>query len=133
MKTAIPLVEIDLIAKHRAPGWREKCLAAAAETHGSLVVFEYEVWREIAKEPKLSTPTLKDLALRFSGAVATWVIAGFPVVSEDQLNKRWNKCQTCEHWERGTVFAHCRKCGCTKLKLWLATEICPAGKWDSLT
>lgn len=49
-------------------------------------------------------------------------------VSQDVLAQRRAICSTCNHWVNG----RCELCGCyTKLKLRLATEKCPAGKWGA--
>lgn len=68
---------------------------------------------------------LSALIKNFATAIARWAARGFPVVSKDQFDQRLNVCRGCDQWTGLT----CRKCGCTGLKHWLATERCPLGKW----
>ncbi|HSI82852.1 MAG: hypothetical protein ACAI35_24475 [Candidatus Methylacidiphilales bacterium] len=80
-------------------------------------------------------PTLGELATRFTTAVSAWVTAGMPVVSETEYQTRAAACTTCPLWDPAARLGlgRCNHsgCGCTKLKRWLATEKCPAGKWPT--
>lgn len=73
----------------------------------------------------LEEPTTWELMRNFAGAVARWAEAGFAVTTRDQFYLRKVTCDSCSEWTGRT----CRRCGCTRLKLWLATERCPAGRW----
>ena len=75
--------------------------------------------------PTIPEPTLVELVLGFSKAMAKWVASGRPVVSREILRDRLKACRGCEFWAKRSLFAKCRKCGCRKLKLWMATEQCP--------
>lgn len=77
----------------------------------------------------LSEPTLAELILNGAQAAWRWAASGFTVVDNHTLSLRRMTCEACEHWTGLT----CRKCGCTRLKVWLATEKCPAGKWNAKT
>ena len=58
---------------------------------------------------------------------------------QDALDKRWNECQKCEFLKSGEKFGkeyhNCEKCGCFMkvgeqfIKIKLATQSCPIGKW----
>ena len=71
--------------------------------------------------------------LRFVQAKAKHAAAGFPVVSQEQLQARLSACEGCEYFVEQT----CSKCGCPIKedraafwnKLAFATEDCPEGKW----
>ena len=54
-----------------------------------------------------------------------WAEAGFAVVTREEFDGRRINCDACDQWTGVT----CRACGCTRLKLWLATERCPLRKW----
>lgn len=64
-------------------------------------------------------------------AGAQWAKAGFPIVSGADLAERKGICVECEHWNAGAFggLGRCGKCGCSGVKLRLATSRCPAGKW----
>jgi hypothetical protein len=75
----------------------------------------------------IEDPSLFDLARQGVAAAWRWSKAGFALVDDDTLRLRKVTCDTCDQWTGLT----CRKCGCTRLKVWLATERCPVGKWPS--
>lgn len=80
----------------------------------------------------LPDPTVADLAVNFAGATARFVEAGFPIVSRADYEARREACQACPNWDaKGFLglFGQCKACGCTKLKLGMATERCPKGRW----
>lgn len=81
----------------------------------------------------LEEPSLLELAQNFTSALAKWVKAGAPVVSEEVYRERSAICDACEYWEPearlGLGKCMAPGCGCTKLKRWLSTEHCPMGKW----
>ena len=86
---------------------------------------------QVAKPPEEPSPV--ELAANFATAVTKWVEAGFPVVSAEVFRRRSLACDSCEYWDGAARFGlgKCthKKCGCTRMKRWLATEKCPLGKW----
>ncbi len=80
-------------------------------------------------------PTIAGMLANFAAATARWAKAGLPVVADDQFKQRLNLCRNCPkgYWQETARFGlgKCASpgCGCTKLKLWLATEKCPLGVW----
>jgi len=82
-------------------------------------------------ETEFAPPTVPAMLLSFTAAVARFVAAGLPVASEAQFRERLAVCQgdgdkaRCRHWNG----SRCLACGCIKIKLHLATERCPLGKW----
>ena len=61
---------------------------------------------------------------------------GDPIrVTDDELKRRDTICNACELWkpEGNLGMGECThpQCGCTKMKRGLATETCPAGKWNA--
>lgn len=78
-------------------------------------------------------PTVVELLENFSKATVKFLKSGMPVVDEAVCKARLKICGECEHWDGKARFglgkcAHV-KCGCTKLKHWMASEKCPIGKW----
>ncbi len=78
-------------------------------------------------------PPLTEQASNLAGAVgraAQAVVTGNAVIApKEEYSRRFRICVACEHFHG--MHVRCRKCGCKlKAKLRLATERCPAGKWD---
>jgi hypothetical protein len=85
------------------------------------------------RQPPLPEPTLADMAEHLGGAMVAWAARGFPIAPRDLRMQRLAICRACEHWREEARFglgkcAH-PSCGCTKAKLFLATERCPVRKW----
>lgn len=64
-------------------------------------------------------------------AGAQWAKAGFPIVSGEVLSERKGICAACEFWNADAFggLGRCGKCGCSGVKLRLATSKCPLKKW----
>lgn len=87
--------------------------------------------------------TWLSMAAQFTRAMVQWAQSGFRVTTWEQFKERQSTCQgapataSAPAHERCPYFGHfpvfgltkCNKCGCAGLKLWLATERCPADKW----
>ena len=95
--------------------------------------YEFLVKKYNNNAKDIPEPNAIDLLSNFSTAVSKWVLAGFPVLSEKEFNKRFEFCSNCKFWDSSVRFnlGKCKhnKCGCTKFKLWLKTEKCPIEKW----
>lgn len=88
-------------------------------------------------------PTLAELAANFGAAMARVVASaaagGRVKVTEEEYRARSRQCDHCEFWDPAWFgIGRCRApgCGCTRLKRYLATEVCkhPAGsRWPLLT
>jgi hypothetical protein len=90
--------------------------------------------RTSREEP--ADPSPLELAANFIKAMSKWTLALFPIVSEAQYRQRMSVCAACDFWNadaRGGL-GKCShpKCGCSKFKGWLATEMCPINKWPKL-
>lgn len=70
-------------------------------------------------------------AIQFAKAMRRWLLSGAPVVTEEEFNRRESVCKGCEHFSgnTGPFSIHCKLCGCSKKKLEMKTEGCPAMKW----
>ena len=80
--------------------------------------------------------TLPEKAAAFAGSMKNWALSGFKVLAHEEYQRRLDICRgtgespRCEYWrgERNR-FVACKKCGCSRLKLFLAGVVCPIGKW----
>lgn len=129
------LEDLVKVSQRRPAGYLDHVLSLAvrnlggrvwltAEDHGYLV----NLYRDELPEPRMT-----ELAHRAGRALLKWARAGFPVADEATITQRRAACQSCPHWQaqarRGLGKCGHAKCGCTKLKWWLATERCPDGRW----
>lgn len=73
-------------------------------------------------------PPFVEKAKNFVGEMARWAASGFKIVSQEILEARLAICQACPYWGGTTggslVSARCGKCGCSSLKVGLATASC---------
>ena len=80
-------------------------------------------------------PTLTQMARRFAHEARSWASSGFKHVSQEVYEQRLDKCETCGFWQGESAFGYgrCGKCGCSGLKLFLATTRCPLDppRWQS--
>jgi len=123
----------------RPPGYLNDVLSRA-NIEGEFIELTESDYRALAEKyrgtsaPKLpQEPTAIELAANFSSAVSKWIKAGFPVVPKEQFDARSAVCASCEFWDNqarmGLGKCTHKRCGCTKMKRWIATERCPIGKW----
>lgn len=88
-------------------------------------------------QPTIAEPTPSQMAANFLTATSAWASAGFPVVTQAQYQARLAVCGQCVFWNPSARLGlgKCTQphCGCTKFKLWMATEKCPIDKWPQLT
>lgn len=86
--------------------------------------------------PVFTTNRVGDKAVTLLTAVRRWQAAGFPLAPGRVRRVRGAICAACPYWAgSGNLgFGECRApgCGCTRAKIWLATEACPLGKWPSV-
>jgi hypothetical protein len=80
-------------------------------------------------------PSTAVLVGRAAKAGLRWVGAGMPLVARATYRQRLTACQACAYWKPAARLGlgKCRApgCGCTGLKLRLATERCPVGRWPA--
>lgn len=95
--------------------------------------FETAIPAGVALSQELSNelPSGFDMVKNFTTSALTWVASGFRLVDKVTFDQRMAVCQACPFWKPRARFTlgKCNKCGCTKLKQWLATERCPDGHW----
>jgi len=134
-KVSFSLSSLEDNAKKRPKGYTEHVLSYA-EVLGDRVWIDpsdldyltkyYNSYNPI--EPKLI-----DKAANLTKALGTWAKSGFKVADKKTIKLRKSACELCKFWKHdgnmGLGKCNHEKCGCTKIKWWLATEKCPAGKW----
>ncbi len=109
---------------------REDAIFVRPETYAKLSSMFAATYQQV---PELREPTFKEMFQNFAGAMEDWVKAGFPVGNEEISLERHASCSGCDLWDGNARFGlgKCNHplCGCSKIKFWLATSVCPAGKW----
>jgi hypothetical protein len=76
-----------------------------------------------------------EMMMRFSQSCNRFVQARFAILSPEALAAREAICKACPEWDAAALknTGRCRKCRCsTWVKLRMATERCPIGKWESV-
>ncbi len=81
----------------------------------------------------VETPTTFQMAKNLASSAVRWAQSGFALADTETLENRKTICNACEHWESeaNLGLGKCQKCGCTSVKLRLASETCPIDKWSS--
>jgi hypothetical protein len=95
---------------------------------------------EVPDEPIETAPNWLQVAAQFGAALARWILSGLPLVTWDQFKARHLQCTgddvspRCPHFTtfKSIGLTKCGKCGCSTVKLYLATERCPIGRWSAL-
>ena len=114
------------------PAGYRAAIAAVAIERTETVLLKSEDYYEIRRRfPSIPEPSRPTILRNFASALAKWVKAGIPVVDEETFRKRDSICSSCPNWHpAGNLgFGKCQLCGCSKGKLWLATERCPVNHW----
>lgn len=88
--------------------------------------------------PQETKKSLLGLAAQFAVHMAQWVVAGAHVCEYEEFRRRYLICggevdtPRCAHFSQFPAFGltKCSKCGCScGVKLRLASEHCPIGRW----
>jgi hypothetical protein len=79
--------------------------------------------------------TLPEMMRNLGQAAILYANDGFKNCTREQHNQRLEICKACEFWDASGYMGlgKCRKCGCSGMKLWVASSKCPIGKWKELT
>lgn len=84
-------------------------------------------------------PSLAEMGGNFLKSMWRWAREGFPMVKESVFEDRKKLCLSCPYWKgfKEIGVGTCSKCGCAvgkvTVKLYMATEKCPEGKWQATT
>jgi hypothetical protein len=75
-----------------------------------------------------TAPPLAKQLKNLISELITWKRAGFKIASWDQIKSRADACRACKYRING-IIPRCGKCGCTDVKLVLASAKCPVKRW----
>lgn len=123
---------IDDIAKasqDRPQGYLEDMLEKASRIDETHIHFEEDAYFHLVE--KYSRPSVKQQIVNLSASAAKWVEGGMKLAPKEARAERAAICDACEFLDRSGVFHKCSKCGCCMIKLCLASESCPVGKWQA--
>ena len=78
--------------------------------------------------------TIAQAAAGLVHTAVDWALAGFPRVGEAEYARRLAICEACVFWDSAAYAGagRCNLCKCSRLKLWVATARCKAGRWGDL-
>lgn len=83
----------------------------------------------------LGPPSVKAIVGNLFSALAREFKGGFKVVAKNIFESRLTTCRSCPYWEddarMGLGKCNHPKCGCTRLKLHLASQSCPQNLWGA--
>jgi len=83
-----------------------------------------------------SSPTIIQMGQNLTKSTVNWVKSGLPLVTKEIYKQRLKICKNCQYWlpnaRLGMGKCNHSKCGCTKIKLKLATESCPIKLWERI-
>jgi hypothetical protein len=129
------LADIRRMAKDRPEGYYDAVVGQGV-IDGESITFSDEAWAALKARfrPQPELPALDQMARNFWGSVAWWASNGFPMARRRDFIARLEQCQRneCGQWQGDGKIARCAACGCTGLKLWLASEECPKGFWNAV-
>lgn len=110
-------------APTKPPGYLAAVLDAG-RVDGEWVELEDHDYRDLAQRfPPIATAK----AARLTRSAIRWVTHGLHVTPDAQHFDRSCVCSLCPAWDARA--GRCNECGCYAVKLWLATERCPIGRW----
>jgi hypothetical protein len=114
---------IQEAAQNRPPGYLSTVMAAG-QSDGEWLTLTEDQYRSLAAKYQ---PSVQSQAARVTRSIAHWVSQGFALASDKLHFTRSCVCALCPAWDSRA--GRCRECGCYGVKLWLATERCPLGRW----
>ena len=127
----IPIYKSSILGSHcafaiRRAGTIERDLAIS-DSFTAVIPSDIKLSVETSGE----LPSGFDMMKNFTASALAWAASGFLLVSKVAFDQRMSVCNVCPFWKPRVRFTlgKCEKCGCTKLKQWLATERCPDERW----
>jgi len=127
------------VARHRRPGYIEACLKAGRVENGLVCLTQLQcarIRRQFVDVQALlvrgaQQPTWPQAIANATREGLTWLRAGLPVSAAGELQHREAICLACRHWNPKAWLGTggCRRCKCSRAKLFLATTRCPLNKW----
>ena len=87
------------------------------------------------RPPDFEITNLPIKVLRLAHALKEWQQKGFKIADKASRRTRFEQCKSCGYWHAEGNFylgeCHAAGCGCTRMKIWLATSACPKGNWPA--
>lgn len=121
----LPIESIRAKASERPEGYFEDVVSFAVDAGDGWIDLLDEDFQKLHRKYEPSA------AMTFLHSMADWAAHGFKVVSDPELDARKQSCEACQNWNAdgyaGT--GECKVCGCSRVKLYLAAQRCPIGKW----
>lgn len=76
-------------------------------------------------------PSLLTRAQSLAKAVTRWAGSGFKTRTVEEAEAALNICRECNFYdgESGLLKIVCKKCKCSRKKVYMKSESCPIGKW----
>lgn len=91
-------------------------------------------YKKLWNEELPTTPNLATQVGKAANAVQKWTCAGLPTRTKPQREALLAVCNTCDRHSNDGIFSRCGECGCfLSVKVRMATETCPLGKWPDST
>ncbi len=127
------IAQLKLSSRRQPVGFIDFILSHG-KTEGDMVVLDEAAIEELHRRfpppndrPAPPAPTLLELAKNFTGAMKAWEKTGFKVVKQAEYEHRHAVCQACQYWlpDARLGLGKCKKCGCSRVKLWLISSRCP--------
>ena len=118
---SVPLQQVRALADERPAGYLDEVISSGRLV-GDTVEIEDETHAALVRKYR---PTLAAMTRSLASSLSLWISSGFPITPQAEYALRESTCRPCIHYTRDAWFHHCALCGCTSVKLHLATEQCP--------
>lgn len=140
----IKIKQLEARSKNRPEGYVDDVISMGEKVEGGSVFLSLENYNFLKEKyrgkreepPQVEEPTRLDMIKNFSSAMANWVKSGYKTVDKSTYLQRLAICESCDLWDpkarAGLGKCNHKKCGCSKMKQWLASEKCPLEKWKAV-
>ena len=133
------MVEIELPRINESQRFQDRmayhtpfvCEFAARYYRADYAAFGYKLPLPIlpdVPDPRPARPAAKATLAHGVVGIAK-ALTGIDRASDATVAARTAICEACDQWQKLPVGHRCKACGCTGLKLLVASESCPLGKW----
>jgi hypothetical protein len=114
------IVVVDSSKKERSAFLGDLLAHGTLKHNGTILQIDDAIYLALKVKHNRSAPH------RLTNALVEWVSKGMAITSPEELTKRQETCNTCEHF----TGSRCKLCGCfTQAKLRMASQKCPINKW----
>jgi hypothetical protein len=138
-RTSWHIKHLEAAARYRKPGYLKEILRVGRRD-GDVVHLRPDQFARIRvqfepRETRLKrgrdAPTWPAAIKNAAREGTKWLLAGAPVPASDILHGRSEICAVCPQWNPKAWLGTggCRKCRCSRFKLFMETSKCPLKKW----